>query len=73
VGQAFLPVVAGLVTNTRQTGMSVLHGNCALESAARVKVFEEVALVWLIPAYLARRYRADVQPIYIWGSQKTAN
>ena|SRR5438128_7358667 len=53
--------------------MSVLHGNCALESATRVKVFEEVALMWLIPAYLIRGHRADIQSIDILRGNKTAN
>src|SRR5262249_40653646 len=34
-----------------------------LEGAARVKMFEEIALVRLIPAHLIRRQRADVETI----------
>src|SRR5690349_8705115 len=34
-----------------------------LESAARVKMFEKIALVRLIPAHLVRRQRADVETI----------
>src|ERR1041384_467175 len=38
-------------------------GNGLLESAARVKMFEEIAFVRLIPTDLVRRKRADVETI----------
>src|SRR5689334_7184769 len=34
-----------------------------LEGAARVKMFEKIAFVRLIPAHLVRRHRADVETI----------
>src|SRR6185369_11232776 len=38
-------------------------GDCVLECAARVKMFEEIPLVWLIPANLIGRQRADVETV----------
>ena len=46
------------------------HGT--FERAARVKVFEQVALVRLVPTNLVCWYRSDVQAIDIWGVDKTA-
>ena len=55
--------------------MSVLpsHSHRVLKSAARVKMFEEVALMRLIPTYLVSRHRADVQAIDIWGGNQALN
>src|SRR5262249_10232948 len=33
------------------------------EGTARVKMFEKIALVWLVPTHLVRRQRADVETI----------
>src|SRR2546426_7029389 len=47
------------------------NGNGALKSATTVKVFKEIAFMWLIPIHLIRRNGANIQPVHIRRGNKS--